>query len=157
VNETVSEFESDDSSNLDSVSESPRATSKESNKNKRPKPGNRNKEQPKNGKTKGKGGEGNASNKKPGNKGANKTVSKNKKNNKTTGNKPTRGVLHGLSTLKREGNVAVIKQGEKARIVRANFLLGPVSLEIMPRVRNYIQRILLTLDSHDPSIIANST
>ncbi|XP_021951016.1 uncharacterized protein DDB_G0287625 isoform X2 [Folsomia candida] len=49
--------------------------------------------------------------------------------------KPTRGILHGLSSLKRDGNVAVIRQGDKVRIVRANFILGPVALEILPKTK----------------------
>ncbi|CAL8124135.1 unnamed protein product [Orchesella dallaii] len=59
---------------------------------------------------------------------------------KPPGKKPkqqaTRGILKGLSSLRRTGNVDVIRQGDKVRIVRSKFLLGPVMLEIVPKNNN---------------------
>jgi len=52
------------------------------------------------------------------------------KKNKGSNNKPTRGLLTGLSTLKRSGNSVIIKKGANVRIIRSNFVLGPVQLEI---------------------------
>lgn len=54
--------------------------------------------------------------------------------------RPTRGVLHGLSTLRRDGNVQVIRDGQKARVIRSRFLLGPVALEILPKVETFCKR-----------------
>ncbi len=62
--------------------------------------------------------------------------------------KPTRGILHGLSTLKRNGAVAVIRQGDKVRVVRATFFLGPVSLEILPKVSILLLFISLAFFAH---------
>jgi len=54
-----------------------------------------------------------------------------KKGDGKKGGKPTKGVLFGLSSLRRDGNVQVIRKG-KARVVRTRFFLGPVSLHIFP-------------------------
>ncbi len=53
-----------------------------------------------------------------------------KKNGK---GKATRGVLKGLSSLKRYGDVDVVRQTDNVRIVRGRFKLGPVTLEIVPK------------------------
>lgn len=72
-----------------------------------------------------------------------KDKSKSKKEEKTSNKKPkpvatkkraTRGVLKGLSSLKRSGNVDVVRQSDDVRIVRGKFTLGPVTLEIVPKV-----------------------
>lgn len=89
-------------------------------------------------KSKDKGQKGNNANKKSQSQESQKeknAKNKNKNKKQAQKSKPTRGILHGLSSLKRDGNVAVIRQGDKVRVVRANFLLGPVSLEILPKVR----------------------
>ncbi|CAG7720624.1 unnamed protein product [Allacma fusca] len=51
--------------------------------------------------------------------------------------RPTRGVLHGLSTLRRTGPVKVVRRGQNTRIVRTKFLLGPVALEILSKKSNF--------------------
>ncbi len=90
----------------------------------------------KKGNKEGSGSENSNSDEKKGNK---RKFQKNNNNNKNKNSpRPTRGILHGLSSLRRDGNVQVIKDGEKARIVRAKFLLGPVALEILPKVSFHI-------------------
>ena len=47
------------------------------------------------------------------------------------GNRPTRGILRGLSTLKRQGQVKVIRRSASVSVLRSAFSLGPVALDIL--------------------------
>lgn len=81
-----------------------------------------------------------AAGKQPKNHKPDRTKSTKKSKTKSKNQKPTRGVLKGLSSLRRSGNVDVIKQSDKVRVVRSKFLLGPVTLEIVPKTKHPEQR-----------------
>jgi len=67
---------------------------------------------------------------------SNSTDSESKEMKPGNPNRPTRGVLRGLSTLKRQGQVKVIRKSSSVRVLRSNFALGPVALDILQKSGN---------------------